>query len=92
MDERKVFVVMGSTGEYSDRREWGVRAFFEQPAAEDFAFKATARALEIKQSEWFSQRHFYPRPEMPKSQFDPDLTDMDYTGADYFVVEVPLAE
>ena len=45
---REIYVVMGTTGEYSDKTEWPVKAFFDLSKAEDVVVKATARAAELE--------------------------------------------
>lgn len=76
----KVHVVMGTTGEYSDRDEWLVRAFVSRRRAEKFALACKVRANEIVAK--------YPdsRWDIPKGEheMDPGFR-ADYTGTDYFV-------
>lgn len=78
---RTLYVVMGMTGEYSDRHEWPVRAFIDLVDAETLVVKASARAREIE------IKKTNPRV----SEFDPQFR-MDYTGTDYYIMEVPLDE
>ena len=47
MAKETVWVVMGTTGEYSDRNEWPVRAFFDEAAAQEHIEKATKRSAEL---------------------------------------------
>lgn len=74
---------MGTTGEYSDRNEWAVMAFFDKSLAQDHVLKADRRAKEL----------FATRKTLKKVQneFDPEM-QMDYTGTSYFIYEVPIAE
>lgn len=43
-----VYVVMGSTGEYSDRNEWGVAVYSDENLAKEHVQRATKVANEIK--------------------------------------------
>lgn len=42
-----VYVVMGTTGEYSDRDEWAVCAYTSEDSAKTHVERATARAREL---------------------------------------------
>lgn len=78
-------VVIGSTGEYSDRSEWLVRAFRDEAAAREWAEKAATRAKEIE-----AVRGSRYDVDPDSNEFDPHMT-MDYTGTSYYVQDVPLA-
>ena len=83
----KIFVVTGTTGEYSDRVEWLVKAVKDEQAAKDFVVTATkiAREQEVlksKSRDWLFQ---------VKSELDPDIS-MEYTGTNYYYSEVELEE
>ncbi len=77
-----IWVVFGTTGEYSDRDEWPVRAFYSKSNAERLVAAATARANEIFASEEYQSG---------VNPYDPEMK-MDYTGTTYYVVEVPIAD
>ena len=86
---QKLWVVMGGTGEYSDRREWPVRAYMHKAAAEAEIVKLDAQAKEI----WAAKgENYYPKVtnELRKHLLDPNV-DFDYTGTSYFYYEVELA-
>jgi hypothetical protein len=78
---KKVWVVEGSTGEYSDHQEWPV-AFYktEKEAQKCVEFltemSGVARTLGKKEKEFMSQ-------------FDTSY-DRDYIGTNYWCFEVPL--
>ena len=82
-----IYVVMGRTGEYSDRSEWGVVAFKNEEAAKQHVEKATHRAKELeatKPSQWEDlQAH------LKKNEFDPNM-ELDYTGTSYYYMAVEL--
>ena len=69
-------MVMGSTGEYSDHREWMVRAFTTESAAKDFVKRVTQRAQEVISR--------YEGGYMPDgvNELDPNMR-VDYTGVNY---------
>lgn len=89
-EERKVYVVMGGTGEYSDRREWPVAAYLDKAMAdahEDAAVRwARAHGLGFDADLGWEERR-----DRPPSPFDPGM-HVDYTGTDYHVLEVPLRD
>ena len=79
-----VYVVMGSTGEYSDREEWAVVAFTSENAAKRRVEEATRRANEIM----VMRPSRYHAPE-GLNEFDPGM-QMDYTGTSYSYMIVEL--
>jgi hypothetical protein len=44
-----IYIVQGSTGEYSDHREWLLKAFRDEKQAQRLVVEAQARANEIHQ-------------------------------------------
>ena len=80
----KIYVVFGTTGEYSDHREWPVASFEEQVLAERLVAAASARANEIHSD----PRNRYSCPK-GSNQFDPEM-EVDYTGTRYYFEEVDL--
>lgn len=83
MAETTVYIVMGRCGEYSDHREWPVRAFLNEHEAADLVVKATACARELGSS------HYSTWADERRNAFDPNM-QIDYTGTDYYVMDVPL--
>ena len=81
----KIFVVNGTTGEYSDRTEWLVAAY----TREEDAWKHVEKATEYVQA-WRSTHTRY-ETRCPPGPFDPNL-QMDYTGTDYTYFEIELRE
>lgn len=79
--ERTLYVVMGTTGEYSDRTEWPVRAFLDETKAADLVLRAEAEARQLA----------YRSDHSRKSAADPNFR-MDYTGTEYYIMPVPLDE
>lgn len=84
MEERKIYVVMGTTGEYSDRTEWPVKAFLDEERAKALVLAATERSKELQAS----RATKYERPK-GVNQYDPSM-EMDYTGTEYYLMTVPL--
>lgn len=76
---RKIHVVMGATGEYSDRGEWPVKAFLDLSRAQQLVLDAEGAVREIQTLE------------REKNPFDPDMK-IDYTGTTYFIYDVMLDE
>lgn len=81
-----VYIVQGTTGEYSDRTDWLVKAFRSQTKADELCHRAQLRAGEIKNSR--ESRYGAPKN---SNEFDPDMR-MDYTGTEYTVITVELDE
>lgn len=87
--ERNIYVVMGATGEYSDRQEWPVRAFLSVLDAKRLIVEAEAEARRIGVFEEdvhipFDTRH------SAISSVDKGMK-VDYNGVSYFYMVVPLA-
>ena len=84
----KIHVIMGSTGEYSDRREWPVRAVRDEERAKCIVELATQRATVINESK---DRYASLDEKNPAhvNEWDPDM-QTDYTGTSYFYYTVDL--
>lgn len=81
-----IFVVMGTCGEYSDRNEWAVMAYFSEAKAQEHVVNADRRAKELyatHESRW--------QIAGGANQFDPNM-QTDYTGTSYFIYTVPLGD
>lgn len=97
-----IWVVMGSTGEYSDRSEWLVVAFPDEAQAKRHADAATERALAFKNTKcehgerMMNECDECGRPFTYDSaptrawmgELDPIAMRMDYTGSDYVALPV----
>lgn len=86
-DRPKIYVVTGTTGEWSDRDEWPVAAYLSEERAREHAEKADHKAKELFVV-WGENRWDMPDGANP---FDPHMS-MDYTGTDYGVMTVPLMD
>jgi hypothetical protein len=85
----KVYVVMGSTGEYSANCEWPVFAFRAE---------ASAQALVIAAETWLREQGIhddnmtrslsYADRDALRNPHDPYMQSPDYTGTRYFIMEV----
>lgn len=78
---KTIYVVMGQTGEYSDRSEWPVMAYTDKPSAEKHADDAMMEARRLKADQEYGA----------KNKYDPNMS-MDYTGTDYYVMDVPMTQ
>ena len=86
----RIWIVMGSTGEYSDRNEWPVAAYREERLALTHVELATARAKELEQwTDGEEPWRWVDRDKRPANEHDPDM-QMDYTGTDYYAQSVDL--
>ena len=79
-----IYVVFGTTGEYSDRTEWLIKAFTTEEAAKELVAKATQRANELIAT----APNRYSIKE-GSNEFDPGM-QVDYTGTSYFYEKVEL--
>jgi len=83
MEAQKVWIVEGSTGEYSDHCEWRVCAFFSEDAAKAFAEELSAlgrEAYEIRSKGNYEWRKTKQGKALLEK--DPDVS-IDYTGVNY---------
>ena len=86
-----VYVVMGTTGEYSDRTEWSVAAYTDEDMAK----------AHVEGAGNWCRAHFSERPKYNdrhnedgtrknlKNPFDSEM-EIDYTGTTWFYLAVPL--
>lgn len=82
----QVYVLLGQTGEYSDRSEWVVRAYTNKDDADADAMAMNAIGAEGVDALYGRDREaVIERLRMHDTQ-----ADMDYTGTSYFVAAVPL--
>jgi len=82
----KVYMVWGSTGEYSDHCTWIVATFTSEQRANTFCERANAWLKEHKahSEQPEASRTYYDHTLPGKNPYDPKM-EMDYTGTDYFV-------
>ncbi len=85
-----IFVVMGSTGEYSDRQDWPVLAFVDEQAAQSHVLKLDAWLREHRAHMDDDIRVDYRRRHELQNPDDP-LMLVDYTGTRYSVMSVRMA-
>jgi len=83
-----IHVVFGSTGEYSDRSEWPVKAFRTEATAQELVLAATKSANEVFAARKRKYSYNVPKGANPH---DPHM-EMDYTGTRYYVVTVALED
>lgn len=80
-----IYVVFGTTGEWSDRIEWPVKAFADEAKARHLVEQASAEARAI-----FARRKSrYAPGDNETNPYDPTML-MSYTGTSYYVVHVEL--
>ncbi len=80
---RTIYVVEGSTGEYSDRNEWPVAAFTDEALAMEM----------VKRCEKFAPKDdlSYQARRAAKNPYDPNMK-VDYTGTSYSYYEVTVLD
>lgn len=85
-----VYLVYGSTGEYSDRSEWVVAAYVEEDAARQHAELANGQLREAGvHSDDRRADHDVREEFVGKFYLDTECR-IDYTGTSYGVQKVPL--
>ena len=86
-----IYVVMGSTGEYSDRTEWSVCYYTNEESAKEHVKAATRRAKEIKfraDEDDIATCLLEDQTEAKyKNSMDPNMR-MYYTGTRYYYMTV----
>lgn len=75
----KIYIVSGTTGEYSDRSDWEVAAYYDKDQADLHAAKANEHA--------YKARDYGAKMENP---FDPNMEGDPFTGTKYAVSEMKL--
>lgn len=82
-----IYILQGSTGEYSDRTDWIVRAYTSKDEAEADCFKANDEAhavMKTTESYWeITDKEISLLTVDPNAQFD-------YTGTSYWVKDCEL--
>ena len=81
-----IWVVHGSTGEYSDRYEWSVKAFVDEESAKNYVLFLTRERQKLPTQDWDTRGEV----ERLMRAIDPCFSE-DYTGTHWFVSSVPLS-
>jgi len=84
----QIYVVMGTTGEYSDRTEWSVGAYQDRARADEHADLATTEAYKICKE----RPSRYSSPDPDRTNIYDRRMNMSYTGTDYYVIAVDLLD
>jgi hypothetical protein len=88
----KLWVVVGGTGEYSDRFEWFVCAYWDESTAQAHADEAMLAARDIQAQFGRYETHGARFDALAAANpWDPRLR-MDYTGTDYHVDDVEVRD
>lgn len=88
----KIYIIQGSTGEYSDHKEWVVCALRDKQKAQEFIHQLVQEANTIlskfkNKNEWRRSNDWHP--EVPSN--DPQFA-VDYTGFNYNLIETELRD
>ncbi len=80
----RVYLVVGSTGEYSDHTQWNVAAYTDKEQADLHAAAANEAVKGAEDMDWEERQ-------LLKEQATLDaVMSISYTGTEYSVEEVPL--
>ena len=86
----KIWMVGGTTGEYSDRSEWVVDAWRSEEEAQARVTHLNTRMLELG----MNTKKFRYSPAYEKAMEEMRKTDIafqnDYTGTEYYICELEL--
>lgn len=82
-----LYIVFGTTGEYSERDEWLVKAFKTEQEAQDFVLKAEQIADDI----FYKRENKYREGKTEKHKLDKQFY-MSYTGTKYYYEPVELVD
>ena len=88
----KIFIVMGTTGEYSDRAEWPVVAFHSELLAQVRVTQATTRGNELSVKYPYTYEYNSRKNEKmggETNEFDPNFR-FEYNGTSYYILSVEL--
>lgn len=88
---RKIFIIEGTTGEYSDRSNWIVEAYADENAAKTQTEKLNRL---VKEAEGTKESYYgaqFTNAFKKLQELDP-CAAIDYTGTDYTVFETLLKE
>ena len=80
----RIYLVHGSTGEYSDRNEWVICGYKSREAAEQHKARAQQRQADLE-----AQHDYWGDIPLDANQFDL-AKDIQYTGKTYQVSEIEL--
>lgn len=83
-----IWVVIGTTGEYSDRSEWLTKAFRSEESAKDYVLFLTKERQKLGTRSW----NYEEREKVGKvmKAFDHNYSE-DYSGTEWYVSSVELA-
>jgi len=97
----KIYILQGSTGEYSDRTDWIVQAYKDKVMADEECKQANQEANDYKEAldkldntknDYYDKIETYEK-ELSKKYLSVDPTaKFDYTGTSYWVVKCDLYE
>jgi len=82
----KIYIVKGTTGEYSDRRSWLVAAYKNEEEAKKHVEKASERHRELNTK--YKGVSYQISDEA--NEYDPHMQTTNYTGTIYYIDEVDL--
>jgi len=91
---KKVYIVTGQTGEYSDHQSWDVAAYTDEKQAQKHVQLLETMCREHNVSEAHAKSGLFRWEDMVKpffSELDPGFC-VDYTGTWYVVNDVQLLE
>ena len=94
MASLKIYVVTGRTGQYEDRHEWNVRAYFTHNAATREVLRLND-VLEAHGLRWneptLGPENYTARSERAKKEIKDENFHSDYNGVMFHIEELELA-
>jgi hypothetical protein len=92
MDHKQVFVVMGTLGEYSDKYEWPVAAYFDRAKADKHADLAMEWSVKNRGPDWYNNCQDPWDKKYQATPYDPNHGESYGLPADYYVIEVSILD
>lgn len=86
MEDKLIFVVCGTTGEWSDRTEWLTRAFSSEKEAKTYISTLESTYRSFPPGPWYNREN-HEELEKAMEVLDPRFQE-DYTGTRWFIREV----
>jgi len=82
---KKIYIVCGSTGEYSDHRTWMVKGFPTKRKAIAYA-KECQKLIDKQDFDYWQFKHSNWKHPLDK------YFEFDYTGTSYYISDVPFED
>jgi hypothetical protein len=90
-NNRQIWIVQGTTGEYSDRKEWIVCAMYDETAAKELSVTLSELGKEAFKLRCNGNYEWENEPAGKRLLAADQQASIDYTGIDYTAYSVKIA-